>query len=386
VGSLVLAEAANALGDDDARSVWNALTGRTDPRDGAGLAAWLTMPDNAVAALRRAGGLPAAAFSRFLGRHARNARPQSDAEWRAVAGKAWADYQRLAASVDEFEYGLGCDESDGWAQVLRLSVPKTTKMAEIAKLAGRMYSAMKGVRRRTENDSPEEVVGVTLGKDIPRLLAAEHAQLGSDIAALSVLASMRLMQRKSLQLRLAGETPADRGPLVVALDESGSMHDQRNVWAKACFVALARIAHEERRIVDVVHHSGHAYARRIPVGDYQGIVDASLQFQGGGTDLARALNVCAMQVKDLAANGWSGADVVFISDGEDGNASGQARAIDAMRKGGTKLWTVSIECDLASSEPLRAKAETYLHINERDFEDAGQVKGLGKAAMGNTIR
>src|SRR5690606_32447815 len=82
---------------------------------------------------------------------------------------------------------------------------------EVAQLAGAMYQAMRGVSRRVEDASPQEVKEVTMGGDLARLLPSEHAQVVSPVEAISALASLRILQAKALQLRVAGDRPTGRG-------------------------------------------------------------------------------------------------------------------------------------------------------------------------------
>lgn len=52
----------------------------------------------------------------------------------------------------------------------------------------------------------------------------------------------RIASRRATQYAIRGDTKTSRSLLVIALDESGSMHAQRNEWAKATAVALCRFA------------------------------------------------------------------------------------------------------------------------------------------------
>jgi uncharacterized protein with von Willebrand factor type A (vWA) domain len=249
--------------------------------------------------------------------------------------------------------------------------PDPEKMRRIAMLAGRMYQALKGAKAQRVAGIPEEVIGTETGGDVAVLLPQEYAMLGTDPTRRHLFG--QIAERRALQFERAGRDKKSRGPLVIALDESGSMNGGRDEWAKAAMTALTRIAWEEKRAVVVVHFSTATKAVVLKPGDKAGVVRAQHTFLDGGTDIGRALMVGVDEVANLAALGHRGADVVLVSDGGDGG-SRVGEALEEMRKAGTRLWSIAIDTPFYGD--LKDRASEYIHLTDADMTSVDGAKKL----------
>jgi hypothetical protein len=377
----VISEAELALDKKQAKDIaeptWRALVDVDyEPEsDSFGEALVLSMPLDAIPLVRSRTGISAVFL---LSKTAeifvkdRDFGPQAKAIWKAFEERA-----RLANNVEE---GYGCDKSAAWDLAREIAqMPDAKKVEEIAKMAGRMHKVLSGARK-VPTDDPHEVKDIELGGDIERLTASELTQLSTP--GLSDLAAIRLLEKRSQQYRMKGRTAASRGPLVICLDESGSMHDDgyanRNSWAKAASLALARVAHEGNRMVKVVHYSSVTDCSRCAPGDSRALLDMTRHFLSGGTDIAKALVVAAREVGDLAKEGFIGADVILVTDGEDYSSAAQDKVLGLMQAQGIRLWTVAIECDIAAESPLRKRAHELIRVGATDRAD--MIAGLRGAA------
>ena len=302
-------------------------------------------------------------------------RPSSPHEARRIADEGWRMFRALADQGGHIEHGLGADLSGSWPvlKTIQEMQPDPAKMRRIAALAGRMYAALKGAKDRRVAGIPEEVIGTEVGDHIADLLPQEYALLATDPTKRHLF--LQLSQRRALQFERAGKERKARGPMVFALDESGSMDGGRDEWAKAAMTALTRIAWEERRTVIVVHFSTATKAQVIKPGDKAGVVRAQHTFLDGGTNIGRALMVGVDEVKNLATMGHRGADVVLISDGGDaGSSIGEALA--EMSRAGTRLWSIAI--DTPFHGPLKDSAAEYIHLTDSDMtsvDGAARIAG-----------
>lgn len=299
---------------------------------------------------------------------------------RDLARAAWARFADRADATQELARGFGWDLSLAWTTLQDVQVGSATleSVQRVAKLAGRMYAALRAASARRIQGLPEEVHSVEMGNKIPRLLPSEHAQLMDPDLELGVM--LRLVESRALQYAVRGTGPAGKGPLVLALDESGSMHQHRREWSKAAAIALMRVAFDEKRPVAVVHYSTSIVVRQIEPGDAQGVIAMIRHFLDGGTDIGLALRAAAEQVRALAKKGRHGADVVLVTDGEDGNHRAQLEAIADLRALDARLWTVAIECTIHKGYPLRDEATEYVELGAADMHSDKSVVGLGKAA------
>jgi uncharacterized protein with von Willebrand factor type A (vWA) domain len=221
------------------------------------------------------------------------------------------------------------------------------------------------------------VYSVEQGNDLSRLLPGELVLLTEPVLEIAVLE--RIVSRRAAQYAVRGTTKVSKGPLVIALDESGSMGGEKNEWAKAAAVALSRVAMEEKRPVCVVHYSTSTVIQPLPPGDTGALLKMIRHFLGKGTAIGLALGVAVQQVRDLALKGQKGADVILVTDGVDGDITAQETAIHEGHVIGARLWTVAIECDIPETSPLRAKAAHYIRLGRRDLTEKSVTLLAGAA-------
>ena len=301
-------------------------------------------------------------------------------ELRDVARARWAEFEKQATQAKNLSAGFGWDLAAAWTHTreVQLAQGDMTQVERIARLAGRMYVALRGAQAGKIHGVPSEVYSVEQGNDIARLLPAEHVLLTDP--AIELVGLERIASRRAAQYAVRGNTRVSKGPLVLALDESGSMEGLRNEWAKAAAVTLSRVAAHEKRPVCVVHYSTSSVVRHLAPGDSAAIVAMIRHFLGKGTAIGLALEVAVQQVRELAQRGHKGADVVLITDGVDGDIPAQVRAIDAGLALGVRLWTVAIECEISEQSPLRTKAAHHTRLAGSTLVDGRSVTFLADVA------
>jgi len=372
---------------DAAADLYNAVASLGEPRAGTFAAAVAdTSPVEDAALLARSGSAVAFAFrcqweamprpSRFgIAPKALSPLAQRD-----IARKAWAEFDARAKLTGDIARGFGWDLSDAWEHLsdTPIATGDTSAVQRIAKLAGRMYAALRGANAQRVKGTPEEVHSVELGADVGRLLPVELGQLVDP--DLEAVAAVRFSERRMLQYAMRGTSKSAKGPLVIALDESASMHDARREWSKACAIALTRVAFDDKRPVAVVHYSTSSMIRHIKPGDAGAIVAMIQHWYDGGTQIGRALDTAADAVQELAKKGAKGADIVLVTDGQDGDTEAQEDAIKRLGAMQARLWLVGVEVAIPESSPLRRHAAQYTSVGGADLTDAKSVTALGKAA------
>ena len=367
-------------GPDDARIAWDAIVDADPPPpDSFAEAVQMTMPIDAVPVVRALAGVSAGfAFERMANHF------ESPGDYYLQAQAGWTEFEDRRKLANQVQEGYGCDASASWELARDINQVKDRPLIEsIALMAGRMYRAMTG-GRKVPSDEPHEVQGVKVGGEVERLLAEELTQLFDP--DMSDAAAIRILEKQSQQYRMKGKMTASRGPLVIAVDESGSMHDDghgnRNSWAKACCVALTRIAHEGNRQVVVVHFGSATAVSPLAPGDHMAVLNMTRHFLSGGTDIAKALSVGAREVGNLAQQGHVGADIVLITDGGDDNHKAIDTTLGFAQAQGVRLWTVLIEMQPDQNSPIVRRASEVIRVGGTLRAD--MVAALGKAAV-NTV-
>lgn len=245
-----------------------------------------------------------------------------------------------------------------------------TKIKEIAKLAGRLsHAALKSKKAKTDTPVLDQWSGITEGKDISKLLpqeilALKHPALKGDFLK-------RFADGKLLQYEINPKQPAGNGPLVVCIDESGSMEGQREIWAKAVALALLKIARKKRRAYALIRFSNraeepeyiHAKKRINP----SFIVNLFSGFLGGGTDFVSPL-VKAFHV--ITKNKvYRKSDIVFITDGECSIDENYAKTFKEQKyRYKISILSVLIGPDASGVEPF----SDYIYKSEAATDKDGQ--------------
>ncbi len=202
---------------------------------------------------------------------------------------------------------------------LARQVNKSAKLQQIAAIAGRFKRIAWQQQRAKVKHPPDEITSVTLGNELARILPSELALLA--IPQLEDLFYLKFAEASLAQYDLIGSEPQGQGPIILAIDESGSMTADYGgvtgeVWSKAVMLALLSIARLQARDFAVAHFSGanNLKIERFPKGaatPAQTLACAS-HFFGGGTVFEPWMAQALTMVEEAA---FEKADVICLSDG-----------------------------------------------------------------------
>lgn len=174
-----------------------------------------------------------------------------------------------------------------------------------------------------------EINGLRYSNDISAALPAELAMLKNPAA--QKLFQLKFAQKQLLsfdyqnyaenekeiieQEEVSIEKQEPKGPIIICVDTSGSMHGAPERIAKTVTFALAKIAMNEKRSCYLISFS--TGIETLDLSSFKG-VDALLKLVqflrmsfNGGTDAAPALTHA---VEQLQTNEWKNADVLMVSD------------------------------------------------------------------------
>lgn len=243
-------------------------------------------------------------------------------------------------------------------------IAKNPQLREIAKLAGRLRQHARAVRRTKTNHAPEEVVETMIGSDISRLAPNELAALADPDLELGLM--QRLHEGAAGIYRLRGNEKTARGPVIFVLDESGSMHNEPDAWAKAAALVMAEIALAEKRDFVLVHFGGYVsrvdtFRARQRVGGNE-LADALLHFANGGTNTSDALDRAALAIRTDKT--MKKADVVLLTDGQPDSIARTVEAMLRLKDTGARIHGIAVDMDYA--EAMRMHCDTYVRLNVGD--------------------
>lgn len=248
----------------------------------------------------------------------------------AAMRAAGAAVKQAAEEVEELEnaqqaFGLGGDGgTDGKMDPQRVAklykaVRGNAQLRRIVELAGRFRRLARSKQRQKSTHGYDDMVGVELGGDVGRLLPQELAMLADEDFELDAM--RRLVERQSMQREYRGIERVAKGPIIVCVDESGSMSGEPVAAAKAFALAMAWIARHQNRWCALVSYSGgtDGVVLALPPGrwDEAAVCDWLTHFSGGGTTMDVPLDELPRTYwPDLVAKGLQRGktDVICITD------------------------------------------------------------------------
>lgn len=215
-------------------------------------------------------------------------------------------------------YGAGSGDAELKKIPLRDQLVLAEKMAadktmkEIAEWAGR-FKQIASKKQKTIHRESMERRGVTFGKEIERLLPIEFGLYMHPITKNDFL--RRFVEGQTMQYEQKGREVLEKGPIVLCLDQSGSMY-QLDTQSKGFILTLMSIARKQRRDFCLILFSTRTQIHKYEKGKIKGsdMVILAQTFLGGGTNFALPLDQ-AMNV--INESQFKQADLVFVTDGED---------------------------------------------------------------------
>lgn len=206
------------------------------------------------------------------------------------------------------------------------SIKKNPKLQRVMQFAGRAIRMALATQRNKTIHPPTVTTGITLGNDLAQILPSELSYLADPET--EDLFFVKFIEKSLLQWERIGFENVGQGPIIMGLDESGSMTDivaaelggitnlTREEWSKGIALALATIARKQKRDFAIVHYAstGQQKVTLFPKGEatIEQISDAIRHFFNGGTDFEPMM----AKIEELIQGStFDKADAIIISDG-----------------------------------------------------------------------
>ena len=342
----------------------------------------------ATAAVRRAIGAAEAAeaeaqrATRTATRTLEAATPGIRAVAREAAVRSAKAARQEATLLRAWGVGPGELERTPYDERARLArLLRGTRLSRWAELIGRFRQMASGERARKVENTVGELVGVTLGNDLSRIVPSELAHLG--LPELRAVFAARYAAEELMLYDSQGERTTGQGAIIVCVDTSHSMYQEgpggvtREAWAKACALALLDQAHRAGRDFVGILFSSADQLRvcRFPADEPLGIarvVDFTETFLGGGTSYQTPLSAASeLLAEEFNEAARKRGDIVMITDDECEVTEEWTRDWnEAKRRLGFRVFGVAV------GAPRAAEAGSVLDVlsdNLRCVEDLTDV-------------
>jgi len=249
----------------------------------------------------------------------------------------------------------------------------------------------------TNRPAKSTVVGVRESDDISAIISAEAVLLSS--AETEDLFYLKFAEKKlvtydyqpearsrATALREKGRERFKvnrRGPVILAVDTSGSMKGEWEKDAKALALAIVRIAFRRQRAVHVISFSQAAESIVLSPakkGALSQLINFLLMSFHGGTDLGEALTdgLAKLQVPEFRK-----ADMIFLTDGDAAAfRRDQVQAMNAKRKKGVRFYSLLVG-DTANERLLAQFDFNWRYHKTRLSEVAVNLERFRRDSLGS---
>jgi uncharacterized protein with von Willebrand factor type A (vWA) domain len=244
---------------------------------------------------------------------------------RSAAPEALNQIEEIAEYERVFEPGENKQAGGSLQSKLDLAnrVKQSGRLKKIAELAGRMQRIALAKRRSVVRTNKDELIGVTLGKDLSRTMPTDLALLAN--AQTRGMFFKKFHENQLLNYDLSGTEVLGKGPFVICVDSTGSMlDDNKETWAKSVALGLLAIAEQEKRDVSLCQFGGSSqelvswhlpYASNPRAVNRKTIMEFLETFLcAGSTDLESPLLWAAEQIAPASSTQHK-ADVILLTDG-----------------------------------------------------------------------
>ncbi len=292
------------------------------------------------------------------------------------AVEAAKEAAKAASAMPSFGQGFGPGEVTYQSPEQALSIAdmwaNNELLREVAALYGKMDKSFQFERARRIVGGAEEIVDIKIGDELRRVVASELALLADEDYEDEFF--MRYANAELQVYDTVGEELAGRGPVVMCVDESYSMHGDRNVWAKAIALCLLNICRREKRDFAYVAWASagqcevHLFPAKKPL-NAQDVVDCASHFFGGGTAPLTGLSA---GVEIMAkAREFKKADLVFVTDGEAGWGPEDERMRNWCDEKGVRIWGIGVGRSFGYLSKL--SPDGTVNVNDFDLKDPSEA-------------
>ena len=245
---------------------------------------------------------------------------------------------------------------------------KRKELVELAEVLGRYRKAEMELKEeeytnwkvtnkfKINHSGKSELIGITESNDLNNLLASEIA-LFSDLSTESIffkkfsekkLQSYQFIDKESYKSsqsfndKKQVQVEKDKGPFILAIDTSGSMHGEPEFLAKIIAFAITKIAHRDKRKAMLISFSTDY--EMFELTDFQNSLSKLIHFLqmsfNGGTDVSGAVKEA---VNQMETNNYEKADLLIITDGIFAQPNrGILSSIEGLKQRGNKFNTLII--------------------------------------------
>ena len=262
---------------------------------------------------------------------------------------------REDGSLDEKKFAELCnwqikEGTNGLVPVGTTGESPTLTHAEhkrVVEIAGRLTATARAKRASRTEYARSELVGVEPTDKIQRILPSEMLNLTSPLG--TAVLFRKLVERNAMGYSMKGDEKVGKGPIVLMIDQSGSMQGDKDIWAKGISLALLDAARSEKRAFGVILYDDGVIKSQLftdpDKADPNEILDLLSTYPNGGTEFSAPTNLALDWIQDAATGSKiKKADIVHVTDGS-ASTSGAEEAMQRAKNLDCAVYGIAIGTD-----------------------------------------
>ena len=171
-------------------------------------------------------------------------------------------------------------------------------------------------QKKKAKSAAVEIKSVTTGDKIQDALPSDKINLCNDTTKRDFY--RRMTEGQLMTYDKDSHKDKNKGPIIVCIDQSGSMAGDKDMWAKALAVGILEVAQMQKREFACIPYDSRVREVTIIHKDEispEKIIGIAEQRATGGTDFEAPLREASKLIED---SNFKEADIVFITDGDCG--------------------------------------------------------------------
>lgn len=248
------------------------------------------------------------------------------------------------------------------------------KLREVAKLVGRFRRMALAKQKEKTKSRTGVVTNVKRGSDLRRLVPSERAKLSHPFMKMDFM--RRFAGHQLFVFETEEKETLGQGPVIVCIDNSGSIEAGQEIWEKALAIGLYQAADYQKRHFIFIQYGGPSdplalVEIRQGEASYKKLLQVAQYFLGGGTDFEKPLK----KAREYIEKGLK-ADIVFITDGQCAVSSDFLMSFNQARKE-VPFNVYSVLLTKGGGSVSTAAVEKFSHqvfaVEELTCEAAGEI-------------
>ena len=169
-------------------------------------------------------------------------------------------------------------------------------------------------QKKKQKSAAVEIKSVTMGDRIEDALPSDKMNLCNETTKKDFY--RRMTENQLITYDKESQKDKNKGPIIVCIDQSGSMSGDKDMWAKALAVGILEVAQLQKREFACIPYDSRCRKTTIIHKDEinpDKIISIAEERATGGTDFEEPLKEASKLIED---SNFKEADIVFITDGD----------------------------------------------------------------------